>query len=98
MKYFIVEIIYKWSLEEITQVVAEHRKFLQTGYDKGWLLLSGPLEPRTGGVIVARAPSRADLESFFQQDPYYLKNAAEHRIVEFNPVMSQEFMKPWLSG
>lgn len=96
MKHFMVEIIYKASAEEIAATVGEHRAFLQTGYDKGWLLMSGPQVPKTGGVIVARAPSRAELRTFFSGDPYLQKQMADYRFIEFEPVKSQEFLKDWL--
>jgi len=54
MKHFIIEVTYTVPMEMIEQTVNEHRAFLQTGFDKGWLLASGPLVPRIGGMIIAR--------------------------------------------
>ena len=70
MLHFIIEITYTATLPEIDRVLPAHRAFLQTGYDCGLLLLSGPQNPRTGGVLVARAASRAELEAFLRDDPY----------------------------
>ncbi len=98
MKHFLVELTYTAPLERIDQVVGDHRNFLQKWYDVGTFLYSGPQEPRTGGIILARAESREKLESILAQDPYKLQGCAMYRVVEFTPVKSQEFMKSWISG
>lgn len=96
MKHFMVEITYKAGPDEIAATVNEHRAFLQTGYDKGWLLMSGPQVSKTGGVVIARAPSREELQVFFSGDPYLQKKLAEYRFIEFDPVKHQEFLTEWL--
>lgn len=96
MKHFIIEITYTGTAEEIGATVSDHRAFLQTGYDLGWLLVSGPQVPRTGGMIVARAPSLAEIQDFFKNDPYQIKGLAAYRFVEFEPVKHQDFLKSWL--
>ena len=98
MKHFLVEIHYSAPLAIIDNLLVEHRKFLQTGYDRGWLLFSGPKNPRTGGIVIARAPDLKAIEKFFQDDPYYLHQAAEYTFVEFNPVKRQPFLEAWISS
>ena len=98
MKHFIIELTYTVSAERLAEIVVEHRAFLQTGYARGWLLMSGPQAPRVGGMVVARAPSLEDVRQFFQDDPYQVKGAATYRFIEFEPVRLQEWMKDWVSG
>ena len=98
MLHFVVEITYIAPLEQIDSLLASHRSFLQTGYDRGLLLLSGPQNPRVGGFIVARAPSRADLETFFHADPFQQEKAASYRFTEFNPVKRQPALEAWCGG
>lgn len=98
MLHFVIEITYTAPLAEIDRVLPAHRAFLQTGYDRGWLLASGPQNPRTGGIIIARAPSRAELETFFRDDPYQQAKAALYRFVEFNPVKRQPLLEAWVTG
>ncbi len=96
MKHFLVEVTYLIPADQLGETLGEHRAFLQTGYDQGWLLMSGPQNPRTGGIIVARAPSREDLIEFFRSDPYKLKGIATYRYVEFEPVKRQCFLEDWV--
>jgi len=96
MKHFIVEIDYRIPAEQIGEVVAEHRAYLKKGYDQGWLLFSGPKVPKTGGMIIARAPSLEALQKFFQSDPYFVKSIADYRFVEFDPVLRQAWLDEWV--
>ena len=96
MKHFIVEITYTVPAEQLGDVTPEHRAYLQTGYDSGLLLFSGPQVPRVGGIAVARAASLEEIQQFFADDPYQKRGLAIYRFVEFNPVKNQAFMEPWL--
>jgi uncharacterized protein YciI len=98
MKHFVVEVTYIAPLSSIDAALADHRAFLQLGYDQGLLLCSGPQEPRTGGVMLARAPSRDDLRDFFRSDPFQARNLAKYRFVEFTPVKHQGWLADWVEG
>ena len=97
MKHFIVEINYTIPAEQLGEVTNQHRAFLQGGYDQGWLLYSGPRVPRTGGIVLARAPSLADLQDFFKNDPYVLNNIATYQFVEFQPVKYNPILEGWVN-
>ncbi len=96
-KFFIIEVTYRIPADQLGETLTEHRAFLQTGYDQGWLLLSGPQVPRTGGMIVGRAPSREAMEDYFARDPYRVKGLADYRIVEFEPVKRAALMEDWVT-
>ncbi|PKL90108.1 MAG: hypothetical protein CVV23_01830 [Ignavibacteriae bacterium HGW-Ignavibacteriae-2] len=96
MKHFVVEITYKVSLEKIEDKLKEHRIFLQTGYENGLLLMSGPQIPRLGGIIIARAVSMEDIAAYFESDPFSKLEYATYQYIEFNPVNHQNFMKNWV--
>jgi uncharacterized protein YciI len=97
MKHFLVEITYTVAMTVLEPVVPDHRAFLQTGYDKGWLLMSGPMNPRTGGIVIARSPAVDDLREFFRHDPYAARGFASYRFVEFDPVKRQTFLEDWIT-
>lgn len=97
MRHFIVEITYRVPFEQLEPFVPSHRAFLASGYDRGWLLCSGPQAPRRGGIVVARAPSEASLRQYFADDPYARRELADHRIIEFEPVLHQAFLEEWVT-
>ena len=98
MLHFIIEITYTAALPEFERALPSHRAFLQTGYDRGLLLMSGPQNPRTGGILVARAATRDELEAFLQGDPYRVLGLASYRFIEFNPVKRSPLVEGWISG
>lgn len=98
MKHFLVDIHYLVPVEQLADILPDHRAFLGTGYERDLLLLSGPKEPRTGGIVIARAESQEELEAFFLNDPYHVKNVATHTIIEFNPVLHQPWLDDWIQG
>lgn len=76
---------YLKPVEEIDRVLPEHRAFLDRHYEAGDFLVSGPLEPRTGGVIVTFSMTREHVESILAHDPFVREGVSEYEIVEFKP-------------
>ncbi len=80
---FLVLLEYKKPLDEIDRLMPEHVAFLKKCYAAGAFLASGRQVPRSGGVILAVAPGREDLEELLRHDPFVREGAADFRIVEF---------------
>jgi uncharacterized protein YciI len=80
---FVIELIYKASLAEIDAHMATHVQFLKKYYAAGNFLVSGRKIPRDGGIIVAVGRTRAEIEAIVQEDPFYLHDLADFRIIEF---------------
>ncbi len=85
---FLILLNYKKPLSDVDRFVAEHRAFLERHYAAGHFLLSGRKEPRTGGVILAQADSRSDVEAIIRQDPFHREGIAEYTLVEFLPSLA----------
>jgi uncharacterized protein YciI len=97
-RHCIIIITYTAPFEQVSQHIVDHRSFLQTGYDKGMLLLSGPQNPKIGGIIVARGQSLEEIKQFMAGDPYLQRGVANYQFIEFEPVKSQSFMEDWIAG
>ncbi len=95
MKHFIVEAKYLVPFEQIKDTIPSHRAFLQKGYDLGMFLCSGPKEPPTGGFLVAKAASKAELEALFADEPFHVANLASFTFTEFSPVKRQGWTEHW---
>lgn len=89
---FVVLLNYIKPMSEVDRFVEEHRKFLKHYYASGKFLLSGRKEPRTGGVILAVAETRAEIENIVQSDPFHREKIANYEIVEFFPSISAEYL------
>ncbi|MFA6303087.1 MAG: YciI family protein [Legionella sp.] len=90
---FIIQLTYKTPMNEVDKYLAAHREFLDYHYKQGLLLASGPMKPRTGGIIIAMTKDKDRLEAIFKEDPYYLAEIADYQFIEFTPVKHREEIK-----
>ena len=90
---FAVILEYKKPLEEVERHTAAHRAFLDEFYSKGILVMSGRQTSQTGGVIIANAANRQEVESIFAQDPFQKEGIAEYHYYEFTPNKYQPALK-----
>ncbi len=90
---FIIQLTYKTSPSEVDKYTQAHREFLDYYYKQGLLVASGPMKPRTGGIIIAASTDKAHLESVFKQDPFYLAEIADYQFIEFTPVKHRDELK-----
>ena len=89
---FIVSITYTKPASEIDSLLTAHKKFLNQQYAEGVFLMSGRMVPRTGGIIIATADSRADIEAVIELDPFNEAGAASYTITEFVPTMTADIL------
>lgn len=87
---FIVSLTYTCGLDTIDRLLDEHVAFLKEQYALGRFIASGRKVPRTGGVILARAESRDQLDEILKGDPFHREGAAEYAVQEFMPTMAAE--------
>ncbi len=81
----IIELTYQKPLVEIEKQLVAHREWLDTGYDKGLFIASGPKLPRDGGILVALT-DRKTAEKIIVDDPFYQQGLAHYKITEFEPI------------
>ncbi len=82
---FIIAMTYKIALTVIDSHLAEHRQFLDQGYEKDIFLVSGPRSPRAGGIIISLLSDEAELRQIMQEDPFVINNLVDFEIIPFEP-------------
>lgn len=80
---FVIELTYKADLAKIDAAMKAHVIFLKKYYASGNFLISGRKIPRDGGIILAIAENRAQIQAIAEEDPFYTRGLAEFRIIEF---------------
>jgi uncharacterized protein YciI len=80
---FIIDLNYIVPLEEIDNYMDPHVKHLEKYYDKGIFVVWGRKEPRTGGIILALAATKEEVEKIITEDPFYIHGLAEITVTEF---------------
>lgn len=90
---FLIMVSYKEPIEIIDQYLVEHRAYLEEGYKKDFFVVSGPRNPRSGGVIISQLKDREHLDKILQNDPFYIHNLADYEVIEFLPVKYHHYFK-----
>ena len=80
---FVVLLTYVKPLPEVDRHMRAHVKFLQEHYAARTFIASGRQVPRTGGVILARSPSKEALVALMQRDPFCQHGIATFEVIEF---------------
>lgn len=84
---FIAILSYKKSLEEVDRYLQAHRDYLAEHYAAGDIIMSGPRNPRIGGVIMIKADSGEAVNAILSQDPFNINGIADYQVVEFTPTL-----------
>lgn len=82
--YAIAIIRYRRPLEEVLAVLEQHRSYLRGLKDDGTLVASGPMDPRTGGILLLRVPDDAvdgALDTIRDGDPYVTFGVAQYELI-----------------
>jgi uncharacterized protein YciI len=95
---FVIALTYLKPMAEVDAALDAHRAFLREQYDQGRFLMSGRKVPRDGGVILARAESRAEIEALVRRDPFHQAGLASYAITEFVPTMTADALCAWREG
>ena len=80
---FIVNLTYVVPLAKIDATMVEHVEFLNKYYKANAFVASGRKVPRTGGIILVLAQSKAEVEAIMTEDPFCVHKLAEFTITEF---------------
>ena len=91
---FIVTLTYK-DIAQVDALLGAHREFLREQYGRGVFLMSGPMEPRTGGIIIANLETRAEIDEVIALDPFKVAGVADYQVVEFAVTASSDALAPF---
>lgn len=91
--YALAVIRYRAPIEVIEAATEAHRAYLRELKSAGTLVVSGPVVPRTGGVLLLRVPddnSAAALDAVRDGDPFWKQGLANYELLPWNPVIGRE--------
>lgn len=91
--YALAILRYRKPLDEVLKVVDQHRAYLQALKESGLLLVSGPLDPRSGGALLLRVPDEsvhASLDRIREDDPFTKTGMAQYELMPWSPTIGIE--------
>ena len=91
--YAMMLVRYRAAAEEMEKVTEAHRDYLRQLQEQGTVLASGPMIPRSGGMILVRVPDEnaaEALDKLRDNDPFYLKGVANYELVAWHVASGKE--------
>lgn len=95
---YVLTLTYVVPLEEIDRVREAHMVWIGEQYGVGRFLVSGAKVPRDGGVILARAMGREELDEIVASDPFVVEGVATYDVVEFRATTVAEGLEELKEG
>ena len=94
---YVILLRYLKPIEEVERLMPAHREFLDRFYREGKIIVSGPREPRTGGVMIANVDTERAVSEIIAEDPYFTEGIAEYEPIRFNVRGHDPRFAPFLS-
>jgi uncharacterized protein YciI len=91
--YAFAIIRYRRPLDEVLTVIDNHRAYLRTLQERGILIASGPLDPRSGGGLLLRIPDdnvQQTLDTIRDGDPFIKTGMAQYELLPWAPTIGRE--------
>jgi uncharacterized protein YciI len=82
---FLVDLTYKAPMGAIQAVLEPHMAFVARCFDGGHFLASGRKDPRTGGIIIAKAEDEGALRALLAEDPFLTEDLVTLSVQAFHP-------------
>jgi len=82
---FIVLLKFSENKALAAQFMEGHNAWIKRGFDDGVFLLTGSLQPRLGGAIMARNTSLKALQRRINEDPFVAEGVVSADILEITP-------------
>lgn len=82
---FMVLLKFSHNKSRAGELMELHNQWLTQGFDDGVFLVSGSLQPKRGGAILASNCSKEALEERVSRDPFVAEQVVESEILEVTP-------------
>jgi uncharacterized protein YciI len=96
---FVVTLTYRRPATEIDARLDAHRDWLVAHARADRIVVAGPLESHTGGLIMATCADRSELDQMMAQDPFVIHELVTVDVQGFMPALHNgAFPQRWAQG
>lgn len=82
---FIILLRFSNNKDQARQFMEGHNAWIKRGIDDGVFLLTGSLQPKAGGAILAHDTTLSELETRVNDDPFVAEKVVSAEILEVTP-------------
>ena len=87
---FLLRATYNRPIEEVDQLLEEHKAWIMKNFEAGRILLTARQVPLVGGIILATGGTEEDMVAMLDEDPFKRSGMAEYEVLEYAPVRAAE--------
>jgi uncharacterized protein YciI len=96
---YVVTLKYIRPPEAIAAHLDSHREWLVEHTKSGKIIATGPMDPPTGGIVLASCKDRAELDHILRADSFYVNELVEYDVRAFSPALCGDiFAARWAPG
>lgn len=82
---FLIMLRFSDNKSAAAEYMQAHNAWITKGFEEGVFLLTGSIEPKQGGAVLAYNIARAELEKRVTEDPFVALNVVTAEITEITP-------------
>lgn len=82
---FVVLLKFSTNKAQAGQLMTGHNAWIERGFNDGVFLLTGSLQPKSGGAILAHNTSLPNLQARVNDDPFVAGHVVSAEILEIAP-------------
>jgi len=79
---FVIQLRFSTNKANASQFMDGHNAWLKDGFAKGIFLLSGTLQPKLGGAILADNATLEQVQAIVNEDPFVAEGVVTAEIIE----------------
>ena len=87
---FVIFLGFSANKAQATRFMEGHNAWIKRGFEDGVFLLTGSLQPSSGGGILAHNTSLPALQARVAEDPFVVENVVSAEIHEITPARTDE--------
>lgn len=87
---FIVLLKFSTNKAQAKQFLEAHKAWIKRGFDDGVFLLTGSIQPNSGGGLLAHNTSISELQHRVNSDPFVAENIVSAEIIEISPAKADK--------
>jgi len=81
---FVILLKFSTHRAKAGQFVERHNSWLRDGFEKGVFLLSGSIQPKAGGAVLAHSVTPEQIQAIVNEDPFVAEDVVAAEIVEIS--------------
>jgi len=81
---FVILLKFSTNKAKAGQFMERHNSWLRDGFEKGIFLLSGSVQPKAGGAVLAHNATLEEIRAIVSEDPFVAEDVVTAEIVEIS--------------